>query len=65
MWSLIIPLAYFSTVGFITILSFRLGKTKTDNATTAGLIGFFLALFPPFGLVYLAVLALKEEAGTV
>lgn len=65
MWSVFIFLTYIAFLLFVMGMSYKLGQTKTDNPRFAALIGFFLALFPPFGLIYLAVLAIKEDTGTV
>jgi hypothetical protein len=58
-------LAYLSFIIGVTVIAYRLGKTKTENPKLAAVIGFFLALIPLFGLIYIAVLALKEDAGVV
>ena len=65
MFAAIILVGYVGLIGLITLMSFHLGKKKTENPKSTATIGFFLALMPVFGLVYLAVLALKEDVGTV
>lgn len=65
MFSLILISAYLGFLVLATWLSYFLGQSKTENPRVAALIGFLLALFPPFGLIYLAILALKEDVGTV
>lgn len=65
MWSLIIVSMSVLFVAVVTWLSYFLGKTKADNAMTAGTIGFFLSFLPPLALIYLVILSLKEDTGTV
>jgi hypothetical protein len=50
---------------FVTWSAYRLGQTKTENAKTAAIIGFVLAFFPPFALVYLLILLLKNDSAIV
>jgi 4-amino-4-deoxy-L-arabinose transferase-like glycosyltransferase len=50
---------------FVTVSAYRLGKNKTENARTAAMIGFVLAFFPPFALVYLLILLLKNDSSIV
>lgn len=45
----------------ITGLSFYLGKRKTQNVKTTTFIGFLLSFIPPLGLIFVAVLALKND----
>jgi hypothetical protein len=42
-------------------ISYRLGKKKTTNPKTVAFIGAALSLFPPFNLIFIAVLALKRD----
>ncbi|MCB1052627.1 MAG: hypothetical protein KDC71_18645 [Acidobacteria bacterium] len=65
MFAALILVSYLGLIGLITLMSFQLGKKKTEIPKATATIGFFLSLFPVFGLVYLAVLALNEDAGTV
>lgn len=65
MWLFLIIGTYVIILLAVAALSYRLGQTKTENPRSACLIGFLLALLPPLGLIYLAVLALKEDVGTV
>lgn len=65
MWSIILAVAFLLFVAVVTWLSYSLGRTKTENPKAAGVVGFFLALIPPVGLIYLAILVLKEEVTTV
>ncbi|GLX80438.1 hypothetical protein tinsulaeT_37780 [Thalassotalea insulae] len=58
----IVAILYLITV---TVLSYRLGKTKTENPKMAAIIGFVLAFLPPLALIYLAVLLFKEEVSIV
>jgi hypothetical protein len=50
---------------FVTCSAYRLGKNKTENAKTAAMIAFALAFFPPFALVYLLILLLKNDSSIV
>jgi hypothetical protein len=52
-------------IAVVTWASYTLGKTKTENARVAGIIGFMLCLFPPFALIYLVVLLVKPEIDVV
>jgi hypothetical protein len=45
----------------IGILSYYLGKRKTNTPKIATLIGVLLSLIPPLGLIYLAALVLKKD----
>ena len=45
----------------ITGLSFYLGKRKTQNVKTTTFIGFLLSFMPPLSLIFVAVLALKND----
>ena len=45
----------------IGILSYYLGKRKTRTPKVATLIGILLSFIPPLGLVYLAILVLKND----
>ncbi|WP_241242387.1 hypothetical protein [Thalassotalea sp. G2M2-11] len=60
-----IPIIAILYLIIITVLSYRLGKTKTDNPKMAAIIGFILACLPPFALIYLAVLVFKDEVSVV
>ncbi|QBY04387.1 hypothetical protein E2K93_08280 [Thalassotalea sp. HSM 43] len=42
-------------------LSFYLGKRKTQTPKLATFIGVLLSLIPPLGLVYIAILVLKND----
>lgn len=48
-------------VGYV---SYLLGRKKTQNPVLTGVVGALLALVPPLGLIYLAVLALKKETSS-
>ena len=52
-------------IATITVLSHRLGQSKTENARRAALVGFLLSWLPPLALTYVAVLFLKEDVATV
>ena len=43
------------------LLSFYLGRRKSETPVLLGIIGCALSLFFPLGLVYVAVLALKPD----
>lgn len=43
------------------ILSFYLGKRKTQTPILATVIGVILAFIPPLALIYLAALVLKND----
>lgn len=43
------------------ILSFYLGKRKTQTPILATIIGVILSFIPPLALVYLAALVLKND----
>ncbi|MEX1220533.1 MAG: hypothetical protein WEA82_00300 [Idiomarina sp.] len=45
----------------VGILSYYLGKRKTNNPVIAGVLGALLSLIPVLGLIYLAVLLLKSN----
>jgi len=49
------------SVIIITSLSYYLGKRKTQNAKTTTFIGFLSSVIPPLGLIFIAVLALKND----
>ncbi|MGB0938493.1 MAG: hypothetical protein ACPGTQ_13615 [Colwellia sp.] len=65
MWSLIIIVSMVLFVLSMTLLSYKLGLTRTDNAKQTAIIGFCLSFMPPFVLCYLVFLLLKEDAGTI
>jgi Na+-driven multidrug efflux pump len=45
----------------ISGLSYYLGKRKTQNVKTTTFIGFLLSFMPPLGLIFVAVLVLKND----
>ena len=49
------------SVIIITSLSYYLGKRKTQNAKITTFIGFLSSFIPPLGLIFIAVLALKND----
>jgi Na+-driven multidrug efflux pump len=51
----------FISMFVITGLSFYLGKRKTQNVKITTFIGFLLSFMPPLGLIFVAVLALKND----
>jgi len=42
-------------------LSYYLGKRKTKNVKITTFIGFLLSFIPPLGLLFIAILALKND----
>ncbi|ALO44347.1 hypothetical protein [Pseudoalteromonas phenolica] len=51
----------FISVIVIGILSYYLGKRKTNTPKIATLIGALLSFIPPLGLIYLVILVLKND----
>jgi len=51
----------FISIVVVGFLSFYLGKRKTNSPKIVTLIGVLLAIFPPLGLIYLAILVLKND----
>ncbi|RUO68751.1 hypothetical protein [Idiomarina ramblicola] len=51
----------FILVPLFAILSYYLGKRKTQTPKLATLIGFILAFIPPLALIYIAVLVIKDD----
>lgn len=51
----------FISVIVIGFLSYYLGKRKTNTPKMATLVGIILSFIPPLGLIYLAVLVLKND----
>lgn len=45
----------------MALVTFYLGKRKTETPILASIIGFFSALIPPLALVYLIVLICKKD----
>ena len=43
------------------VLSYYLGKRKTNTPIMATFIGVLLAFIPPLGLIYIAILVLKND----
>ena len=48
-------------VPLFAAISYYLGKRKTSTPIVVAVIGGFLALIPLFGLIFIAVLALKQD----
>ena len=59
-------LGYFVLVLFplFAAISYFLGKRKTSTPIVVVVIGGLLALIPLFGLIFIAVLALKQDIET-
>ncbi|WP_185817530.1 hypothetical protein [Shewanella atlantica] len=53
------------TAVVVGILSFYLGKRKTQTPILATIIGIILSFIPPLALVYLAALVLKNDVETI
>ena len=53
-----------SLVPFFAVMSYYLGKRKTTTPIIVAIIGGLLGLMPLFGLVFIAVLALKKDIET-
>lgn len=51
----------FISVIVIGALSYYLGKRKTSTPKMATSIGILLSFLPPLGLIYLAILVLKND----
>ncbi|MFT4654883.1 MAG: hypothetical protein ACI82S_002543 [Patiriisocius sp.] len=51
-------------ISTITWLSYKLGETKSMNAKTSCILGFFLSFLPPIALLYIGFLAFREGAPT-
>lgn len=58
--TLLIEIVFISIV-VVAVLSFYLGKRKTNSPKMVTLIGVLLSIFPPLGLIYLAILVLKND----
>ena len=56
-----LALLYFTGV---VRLSYYLGERKTETPAMCAVVGFGLAFFPPFLLIYLALLVLKSDIKT-
>lgn len=65
MYSLLIPLLVSVFVLLMTLVTYRLGLKKTENAKVTALIGFFLAFLPPLVLIYVVILLLREDTDIV
>lgn len=52
----------FVFVIIVTVLSFYLGRRKTQTPLLAGFLGMLLCLIPPLALIYLVVLMLKKDS---
>ena len=48
-------------IPIIVILSYYLGKRKTQTPKLATLIGLTLAFIPPLALIYVAALVIKND----
>lgn len=42
-------------------VGYYLGRRKTQSPVIVAVVGFFCGLFPPFGAVFILVLALKKD----
>ena len=48
-------------ISTITWLSYKLGETKTNSAKGSCALGFLLSFLPPLALVYIGLLAFKDD----
>lgn len=51
----------FILIPVFAAISYYLGKRKTSTPILVAIIGGLLALIPLFGLIFIAVLALKQD----
>ena len=65
MYSVLIAIFMLGFIFAMTLISYRLGQRKTDNPKLTAIIGCLLSLFPPFALIFVAVLAFKEDLDIV
>lgn len=56
-----IGITIFACMVVIGVLSFLLGKRKTNAPVRAGLIGFAFSIIPALGIVYVVYLFAKED----
>lgn len=52
------------TVLIVGILSYYLGKRKTQTPKIATMIGILLSFIPPLGFIYIAIMVLKNDVDT-
>lgn len=48
-------------IPIFAFVSYKIGKRKSTMPGTLAFVGGCLALFPLFGLIYIALLALKQD----
>jgi len=48
-------------IPIFSLISYKIGKRKTTTPGVLAFVGGCLALFPLFGLIFIAVLALKKD----
>ncbi|MBN7818650.1 hypothetical protein [Bowmanella yangjiangensis] len=65
MFVLLLPLLFIVFVVTVTLCSYKLGITKTENPKLAALLGFLASFAPPLALIYLAVLLFKDDVAVV
>ncbi|GAA0369216.1 hypothetical protein GCM10009092_36840 [Bowmanella denitrificans] len=65
MFALLLALLFAGFVIVVTMCSYKLGKTKTENPRLAALIGLLVAFLPPLALIYLAILLFKDDVAIV
>jgi hypothetical protein len=51
-------------IPFFAVISYYLGKRKTTTPVIVAIIGGLLGFMPLFGLIFIAVLALKKDIET-
>jgi ABC-type proline/glycine betaine transport system permease subunit len=49
----------------VALVSYYLGKRKTETPKLVAAIGFFSAIIPPLALVYLMVLVFKKDINQI
>lgn len=64
-YSLILPFAAVLYLAVMTYICYSLGLSKTEDAKKTAIIGLFLAIIPPFVLIYIIVLMFKEDTDIV
>ena len=63
--SILLPIIGITFISLMTWASYNLGLRKTDDPKKAAMIGFFLSFIPPFAVIYVAVLLMKNDIDIV
>jgi len=45
----------------VGVISYLLGRRKTETPVLTGIVGALLALVPPLGLIYIGILVFKKN----